>query len=188
MPDPPENDAQSPNVNQPSARSGWITGLRSERAVPVVVALIGMVAAVFAAFISSFTGRDLNRGSQLGDLQLREQQEIVRRAQNAAETARSEIAVLVEQNKALQAAIAKAASDHRLPSFSILNPADRQTLDDIKSSQNQLQTRLAALETSLLNTPEKALSVPLLKQQVDSLQDRAHNDLDAVRGEIGRLY
>jgi hypothetical protein len=57
-----------------------------------------------------------------------------------------------------------------------------------KDGQAQLQTRLSGLESALMTTPEKALAVPMLKQQVDTLQDRTHSDLDSVRGEIGRLF
>jgi hypothetical protein len=44
------------------------------------------------------------------------------------------------------------------------------------------------LETTLVTTPEKAIAVPMLKQQIDAIQDRSHADLDSVRGEIGRLF
>jgi hypothetical protein len=39
-----------------------------------------------------------------------------------------------------------------------------------------------------VTTPEKAIAVPMLKQQIDTLQDRSHADLDSVRGELARLF
>ena len=30
-------------------------------------------------------------------------------------------------------------------------------------------------------SPEKAVAVPMLKQELDALQDRTHRDLDAIR-------
>lgn len=47
---------------------------------------------------------------------------------------------------------------------------------------------MGTLENALANTPEKALALPMLKQEVDNLQDRTHSDFEGVRGEIGRLF
>src|SRR5579863_4228638 len=72
--------------------------------------------------------------------------------------------------------------------FTALEPKDRQSIEEIKSAQARLDARLASLESSIMATPEKAIAVPMLRQQVDALQDRTRGDLDSIRGEIGRLF
>ena len=42
-----------------------------------------------------------------------------------------------------------------------------------------------SLESALVSTPEKALAVPMLRQQIDTTQDRTRAGLDSVRGELG---
>jgi hypothetical protein len=73
-------------------------------------------------------------------------------------------------------------------SYATLSPVDRQALKELKSNEEQLQGRMTSLETALVATPEKAIALPMLKQQMDMLQDRTRGDLDGVRGEMGRLF
>lgn len=61
-------------------------------------------------------------------------------------------------------------------------------LDDLSKSNQDLKQRLAALETAIVQTPEKAISLPLLRQQLTDMQDKSKGDSDALHGEIGRLY
>jgi hypothetical protein len=44
------------------------------------------------------------------------------------------------------------------------------------------------MSVSLETTPEKALSTVVIKQRLDSLQDRTRGDIDSIHGEIGRLF
>ena len=37
-------------------------------------------------------------------------------------------------------------------------------------------------------TPEKLIAVPMLNQQMDTLQDRSRADIDSARGEMARLF
>ncbi len=72
--------------------------------------------------------------------------------------------------------------------YAELSPADKTTIQHLKDDEDGLDHRLAALEAAILATPEKALAVPMLKQQVDGIQDRTHGDVESIRGEISRLF
>jgi uncharacterized coiled-coil protein SlyX len=48
--------------------------------------------------------------------------------------------------------------------------------------------RLTAMEAAVLSDPAKALSLPLLRRDLDNLKDSAKENLVAVRDEMGRLY
>jgi hypothetical protein len=61
-------------------------------------------------------------------------------------------------------------------------------IKDTQVKVDDVQKRLKSLEDSLSATPEKAIALPLLKQQVTDLQDSTHSELDAVRQEMSRLY
>jgi hypothetical protein len=69
-----------------------------------------------------------------------------------------------------------------------LSPDDKERLRKIEDGQAELGKRLGALESSILETPEKAVSIPVLRQQIADLQDKYRGDNDAMHAEIGRLY
>jgi hypothetical protein len=104
------------------------------------------------------------------------------------ERANVELHELRTMNQAILESLNQVKHSGKSTSFSTLDPADRQSIADIKDAEAKLDARLSSLETSIMATPEKAVAVPMLKQQVDALQDRTHSDLDGIRGEIGRLF
>jgi hypothetical protein len=61
-------------------------------------------------------------------------------------------------------------------------------LEAAKAATEQLRTRLSSLEGALLATPEKAVALPMLRQEIDMLQDRNRADMDGLRGEMARLF
>lgn len=65
---------------------------------------------------------------------------------------------------------------------------DKNPLDNLEKSNRELDQRMDALETAILQTPEKAVSLPLLRQQLLDMQDKDKGESDALHGEIGRLY
>lgn len=69
-----------------------------------------------------------------------------------------------------------------------LTAADRRALEDTEKSNAGLDQRLTALETALLQTPEKAVALPLLRQQLNDIQDKAKGDSDSLHSEINHLY
>ena len=69
-----------------------------------------------------------------------------------------------------------------------LTLADRQALDEAKKAEAGLDQRITALENALLQTPDKALAVPLLKQQLLDIEDKDKSDSENIHGEINSLY
>jgi hypothetical protein len=69
-----------------------------------------------------------------------------------------------------------------------LSDQDRAVIDQLVEQQKQIAGRLTALEGALMNDPVKALSVPLLKKDVDTIQEREKTDATEIRSEVDRLY
>jgi hypothetical protein len=90
-----------------------------------------------------------------------------------------------ELQKSVVAAAVKGSSSHTVDGLSI---ADRQALDQAKQSAADLSQRITALEGALLQTPEKALALPLLRQQLVDIEDKDKGDSENIHGEISRLY
>jgi chromosome segregation ATPase len=102
---------------------------------------------------------------------------------------RHEISELRKANEALQLQLKAASGRPRSQqTYAQLSPADRELVSKVRADEDQLQTRLASLESALANSPEKVLSTFVIKQQLDGLQDRNRADMESVHGEIGRLF
>jgi len=95
---------------------------------------------------------------------------------------------LTQANRLLMSQLSRGHGSSVKSGYAALSPADRQSLDEVKNDEGRLDARLSALEAALMTTPEKAIAVPMLKEQVDTLQDRTRSDLDNIRGEIARLF
>jgi seryl-tRNA synthetase len=61
-------------------------------------------------------------------------------------------------------------------------------LSQIETLVKEIQTREAKLEQAILNDPAKAIEVPLMRRDLDSLKDKNQADLLAVRQEVDRVY
>ncbi len=153
--------------------------------LPLVAALIAMFGALVAGFLG-YSGTKQQREAALSELR---QREMAERNAAFAEQSRLQVQELQRQVEMLQRALQNASRPtNGGGQRAELSPVDRHFLDELKVGQDQLSTRMGTLENVLANTPEKALALPMLRQQVDSLQDRTHSDLEGVRGEIGRLF
>lgn len=53
---------------------------------------------------------------------------------------------------------------------------------------NNVERRLRSIETGIVETPEKALSVPLLRRDVTALSDTYKADQQSLRSDVERLY
>jgi hypothetical protein len=167
---------------------------KMEKLQKTVEKLFNIGAAVIAVLTMAGTAVVAFRGNS--DTQQREatrrlveQREMADRYAVSAERSRQQVQELQRQVEALQHALQKASLPTKgKPQYSQLNPVDRHLLDQLKAGEEQLSGRMGTLEGALANTPEKALALPMLKQQVDNLQDRTHSDLEGVRGEIVRLF
>jgi hypothetical protein len=69
-----------------------------------------------------------------------------------------------------------------------LNPADLQRLNTVLEEQHVLDNRLKVLENAISTDPAKALSVPLLRKDIDELQTTQNNSALILNAEVTRLY
>jgi len=152
--------------------------------IPVLTAVLAMVGALAATIVTQ--REKAVTESKIADA-LR-QREIINQILAESKDTRLELTETQARVDAIQHTMDSATKSGKTPQYGLLSPTDRQSLDQIKADQAQLRTRLSGLETALMTTPDKALAVPMLKQQLDILQDRTHSDLDSIRGEIGRLF
>ncbi|MHB1673107.1 MAG: hypothetical protein ACYCSP_02540 [Acidobacteriaceae bacterium] len=69
-----------------------------------------------------------------------------------------------------------------------LNPSDRLALANVVAAQADLNKRLSSLESALSSSPDKAIALPLLKQQITDMQEKNRGDFAAVHDEMGGLF
>jgi site-specific recombinase len=148
----------------------------------VAVTLVGSVGALV------WTSQDKRDAKSATLLRLEEADRSLAAAHELARL-RAQINQAMNASDSLHQSLENAARKKGVVQFKEgLNPADRQTLDDVTAAQTDTNRRLSALESALSNSPEKAIALPLLRQQITDLQEKNHGDLDNVHGEIGRLY
>src|SRR5207248_2858619 len=58
----------------------------------------------------------------------------------------------------------------------------------IRADLDGLDKRLKAIEQAVIDSPAKALSVPLLRQELDSLKTSSQRDLESQAKQIDRIY
>ncbi len=158
--------------------------LRQGSSFALLSALVTMLG-LFAAVLTGY--RDRDRAAQQS-FQADMNRTLVIRQEEQIQRADRELGELRATNEAIMKSLGQVRTTGRPISLSSLDPKSQQRLDLIEQSQSKLDARMSVLESSLMISPEKAVAVPMLKQQLDSLQDRTHNDLDGIRGEIGRLF
>ncbi len=163
----------------------WRTLLFRQGSLVAFTSGLATIIGLFAAIISSRQDRYKAYDQAL---LARQNAEAAIQQRDQIERANLELHELRMMNQAVLESLNQVKHSGKTPSFSTLNPTDRQSIAEIKDAEAKLDVRLSSLETSIMATPEKAVAVPMLKQQVDALQDRTHSDLDGIRGEIGRLF
>ncbi|AIR90194.1 hypothetical protein [Pseudomonas cremoricolorata] len=65
---------------------------------------------------------------------------------------------------------------------------ERLSLGMVKSDVNLLSGRIGVLEKSISDSPEKALSIPLLRRDQESMSKTIEANKQAVNSELGRIY
>jgi hypothetical protein len=160
------------------------------RFVPIFTAIAAMVAAIGLSFIMS---RDVRARKQAETEERaaleRTLEEVGVKMAQEREAARVRTAELERTNADLVLQLRKLQDGTEKGQAGVeLRPSDRDLINHIKSAEEQLQTRLGKLEEVLEDSPEKALTAVVIKQRLDSLQDRTRGDIDSIRGEIGRLF
>lgn len=61
-------------------------------------------------------------------------------------------------------------------------------LSEIERRSQELDIRMESLEVAILQDPSKALAIPLLRKEIDHLQETQEADVQAMREEIARIY
>lgn len=64
----------------------------------------------------------------------------------------------------------------------------RVEVGSLRSDVATMQTSLDALNSALLTSPDKALSIPLLRKDLDDFRAANQRDVDSIRLEMGRAY
>lgn len=64
----------------------------------------------------------------------------------------------------------------------------RGEITSLKSEVAAMHTSLDALNSALLTTPDKALSIPLLRKDLEDFRVANQRDVDSIRLEMGRAY
>jgi hypothetical protein len=64
----------------------------------------------------------------------------------------------------------------------------KQTTDDLKSGLTTTQSQMSVLTGAIGNDPEKVLSVPLLRKDVEDWKGSSQREIDSLREEMGRSY
>jgi hypothetical protein len=160
----------------------------SQRLITLLTAIGSMLATVALAFMFTRTSLDARHADAEGKASIERVLESERQKMSQErEGARQRVDELEKKNADLADQLKKLQSGKPV-NYLELNPADRDQINHIKSDEEQLQSRLGKLEEALEVTPEKALSTVMVKQRLDTLQDRTRGDIDSIHGEIGRLF
>jgi hypothetical protein len=64
----------------------------------------------------------------------------------------------------------------------------RQGLSETNATVVTVQNQVNALNNAIESSPEKALTIPLLRKDVEDLKTATQRDLDSIRAEMGRNY
>jgi hypothetical protein len=67
-------------------------------------------------------------------------------------------------------------------------PPGQASSAQLSASIKQLRSDVDGLNAAILADPSKALAVPMLRRDMDSLAQRSRDDVLAIRDEIGRVY
>ena len=141
----------------------------------LMVALVTLVLSIGGLFFSIRTMRERQTGKAFH--QQIEQEEKSRLPANAIK--KQDFSQLNSDEALGSAEIGKSGSGRPL--------SDRAAINQVIEDQKQLSARLSGLESALRNDPVTASAVPLLKKDVESLQEREKLDSSAIRNEDDKL-
>lgn len=77
-----------------------------------------------------------------------------------------------------------------LDQMSSLPTGSRASLEisKLRSDSAQLQAQITALNAAILDSPEKAVSLPLLRKDIENLKTSRETELANIHNEVSRLY
>lgn len=93
---------------------------------------------------------------------------------------------LVKQNVSRLERITDLVDDRSQTARSII--ALQARTDSINTTISLLNQKLDALSSVITSTPEKALALPLIKEDVEDLRAESGRQADEIRGEMNRMY
>ncbi|MGB8522819.1 MAG: hypothetical protein WCD43_07625 [Candidatus Acidiferrales bacterium] len=155
----------------------------NEKSIPVLATTFAAILATVAYFATTFVDQQ-----GLKDEALRSRVQTME-VQNELRTLEARISGANDKIEQSVAAIAKTAgkvpdSPQSLRQIALLN----QDIDTITSSLTTMRSEIDTINSALVTNPEKALTVPLLRKDVDELKAETQRDMDSLRGEMTRGY
>ena len=142
------------------ARIRW--GLARDKLV-VTVAIAGLAAAVGTLFTAVTQYRDLRAVSSRSTVQIEADAQIAE--------FRRELDILSTRLRAIQQLAASGAP-----------------VSDEAALVKQVESRIAVIERGLVDTPEKALSVPMMRRDLVALERSSDTQISSLRDDVARLY
>lgn len=162
---------------------------RFTRLVPILTATLAMVGTLAAGLSGYIEKRSARETENRTRMEVERAFDELRQRSLQREADQQKIADLQKSNTDLQSQLGKLLARGQAGAASVgLSASDRAMIGNVRRDEDKLQERLDRLETVLENTPEKALSAVMIKQQIDALQDRTRGDMESIHGEIGRLF
>ena len=141
------------------------------RYLSITIALIASITGIVSLFDLSKINLNKNN-SEFGDLIIQI---------NEIKTAQSSIS---EENKSIKAYINKIMETPLDTNAKEI--ANKINLLNIKNSQTE--NRIKLLEDAIQNSPDKALSIPLLRNDIISLKENNLINITNIRNDINRVY
>lgn len=68
------------------------------------------------------------------------------------------------------------------------NERDSAKIADIRVRLDDISKRQAVLERAILNSPEKAIALPLLKRDIESVRDNNNQALLSIKASVDQVY
>jgi hypothetical protein len=147
-----------------------------------VVAIVGFMIKTAYVFLDD-APRHFDSASSI------EQQEVLR---NQIQKAQSQIVVLETAVQRSNDALAQVLSGMKSQTDAPTSDKDIALLhgeiSSLKSDLTTTRSNVDALDAALLNTPDKALSIPLLRKDLEDFRLANQRDVDSIRLEMGRAY
>jgi chromosome segregation ATPase len=159
---------------------------RFSRVLTFTTVMIGIFGGL-AAYLSTIRQAEQERAAKT--YQIQSQLEAITAANKNAERAVKQLADSERINDEMRRLISQLSKPTGGPRhFQPPNPVQEQEIAQLKAEQDALRNRLASLEGALQATPEKAVALPLLGQQVSDLRGETQRDIDSIHADIGSLF
>jgi hypothetical protein len=137
--------------------------------IPIIVALIGTLATIIVASVTAYG------------------QYITAKTIAPTPIPSQNITALQSELSGLQGEVKSLQQQLDSISQTTTDTANAAKLARIESSINELNNRMGVIEQAILDNPEKALSITLLKKDMQVLQDKYEANTQVVQNEINRV-